>query len=66
MNKIENIENEVRSLTVVELAAFRHWFLEFDADAWDRQLEHDSTSGKLADLAKKSLSDHKSGKSTEL
>ena len=26
----------------------------------------DSASGKLAELAKKSLSDHKSGKSTEL
>ena len=31
-----------------------------------RQLERDSASGKLAELAKKSLSDHKSGKSTEL
>jgi hypothetical protein len=66
MNKIENIENEVRSLTDAELATFREWFIEFDADAWDRQLERDSASGKLAELAKKSLSDHKSGKSTDL
>ena len=66
MNKIENIENDVRSLTAAELAAFRKWFLEFDADAWDRQLERDNASGKLADLAKESLSDHNSGKSTEL
>ena len=66
MNKIENIENEVRGLTAAELAAFRKWFLEFDADAWDRQLERDNASGKLADLAKKSMSDHKSGKSTKL
>jgi len=64
MKKIENIENEVRSLTDAELAKFREWFIEFDA--WDRQLERDSASGKLAELAKKSLSDHKSGKSTEL
>ena len=66
MDKIENIENEVRNLTAAELAAFRQWFLEFDAEAWDRQLEQDSASGKLADLARKSLADHKSGKSTEL
>lgn len=66
MNKIENIENEVRGLTAPELAAFRKWFLEFDADAWDQQLERDNASGKLADLARKSLSDHKNGKSTEL
>jgi hypothetical protein len=66
MNKIENIENEIRSLTVTELAAFREWFIEFDASSWDRQLERDSASGKLAEMAKKSLADHKSGKSTEL
>ena len=66
MNKIENIEKEVRSLTEAELATFRKWFIEFDADAWDRQLERDSASGKLAELAMKSLSDHKSGKSTDL
>jgi len=66
MNKIENLENEVRSLTEAELATFRKWFIEFDADVWDRQLERDSASGKLAELARKSLSDHKSGKSTEL
>jgi hypothetical protein len=66
MNKIENIENEVRSLTATELATFREWFLEFDAATWDGQLERDSSSGKLAEMAKKSLSDHKNGKSTEL
>jgi hypothetical protein len=66
MNKIENIENEVRSLTATELSTFREWFLEFDAATWDRQLERDSASGKLAELVKKSLTDHKSGKSTEL
>jgi hypothetical protein len=65
MNKIENIENKVRNPTATELATFRAWFAEFDAEAWDRQLQRDSASGKLADLAKKSLSDHKSGKSTQ-
>jgi hypothetical protein len=66
MKKVEDIENAVRSLTDAELATFRRWFIEFDADACDRQLEKDCASGKLAELAKKSLSDHKSGKSTEL
>ena len=66
MDKIKNIEKDVRSLTARELAAFRKWFIEFDADTWDRQLERDSATGKLADLAKKSSSDHKKGKSTSL
>jgi hypothetical protein len=66
MSKIENIENEIRSLTDTELAAFREWFIEFDAETWDRQIERDSSPGRLTNLARKSISDHDSGSSTEL
>ena len=66
MTKIENIENEIRGLTDAELAAFRKWFIAFDAEAWDRQIERDSASGRLTNLAKKSISDHDAGSSTEL
>ena len=66
MSKIKNIEKEIRALTDTELAAFRKWFLEFDAENWDRQIERDGAAGRLADLAKKSPRDHKSGKSTDL
>ena len=31
MSKVENIEQEIKALTAAELAAFRKWFLEFDA-----------------------------------
>ena len=31
MSKVENIEREIRDFTPSELAAFRRWFLEFDA-----------------------------------
>ena len=66
MSKIEKIENEIRGLTDTGLAAFRQWFIEFDAEAWDRQIERDSASGRLAHLAKKSIDDHDSGSSTQL
>ena len=66
MSKVENIEKEVQALTASELAAFRKWFLEFDAEGWDRQIERDSASGRLENLAKKSIQDHESGRSTEL
>jgi hypothetical protein len=66
MSKMEKIDNEIRGLTETELAAFRRWFIEFDAEAWDRQIERDSASGRLAHLAKKSIDDHESGSSTEL
>ena len=39
VSKVENIEQEVQGLTPSELAAFRRWFLEFDAQVWDRQIE---------------------------
>jgi len=42
------------------------WFAEFDAAAWDRQLELDVKAGKLDTLADEALRDHAAGKSTEL
>jgi hypothetical protein len=65
-NRVESIEKEVASLSPDELAAFREWFAEFDADAWDRQIERDSRRGKLDSLAEEALRDHKSGESRDL
>jgi hypothetical protein len=66
MNRVENIEDQVKQLTFEELRAFRDWFVQFDADAWDRQVESDVCSGKLDDLAERALRDHRAGQSTEL
>ena len=66
MDKIEVIEKEVSQLSLSELSAFREWFFEFDAEAWDKQIECDSQSGKLDSLAANALKDFQSGKSTEL
>jgi hypothetical protein len=66
MSKVENIEQEVRELSPSELAAFRRWFLEFDAQAWDRQIEEDVRAGKLDKLADEALAAHRAGKSTPL
>jgi hypothetical protein len=66
MSKVENIEQEVKALTAAELAAFRKWFLEFDAQVWDRQIEEDVRQGKLDKLAEGALAAHRAGKSKEL
>ena len=66
MSKVENIEQEVRGLTPSELAAFRRWFLEFDAQVWDRQIEEDIREGRLDKLADEALAAHRAGKSKEL
>jgi hypothetical protein len=66
MNKVEAIEREVRSLSPEELATFRAWFLEFDADAWDRQIEEDGRAGKLDTLAEKAIEAYRAGKASPL
>lgn len=66
MSKIENIEQEVRNLSPADLADFRRWFLEFDAQAWDGQIEMDVRAGKLDKFADEALAANRAGKSKEL
>jgi hypothetical protein len=66
MSKIERIERDVQALAPNELAAFRKWFQEFDAAAWDRQIEADVRAGKLDGLADASLKASGAGKCSEL
>jgi hypothetical protein len=49
------IEAAVLRLTPSELDAFRTWFAEFDAAAWDRQIEDDVAAGRLDALANEAL-----------
>ncbi len=55
MNKVDKIRREIREFSSAELAAFRKWFSEFDAAAWDRQIEEDIRAGKLEALAERAL-----------
>jgi hypothetical protein len=55
MDKIEKIGREIREFSPSELAAFRKWFHDFDAGAWDRQIEEDVHAGKLDALAEVAL-----------
>ncbi|HUG43980.1 MAG TPA: hypothetical protein VMN76_07040 [Acidobacteriota bacterium] len=66
MSNLEAIEEKIRTLSPEELAEFRRWFVEFDAAAWDRQIERDAESGKLDAIAEEALGDHAAGKSDEL
>jgi hypothetical protein len=66
MRKIENIEHEIQGLSPSELAAFRKWFREFDAEAWDRQIEEDIQAGKLDTLADAAIKFFESGKCSEI
>lgn len=64
MTKLQVLEEEIRRLSGEEMAQLRDWFLELDADQWDRNLERDATSGKLDKVFEKSLADHRAGNSS--
>ena len=66
MSKVNEAEQLVARLTAGELAEFRRWFAAFDAEAWDRQIETDVTTGKLDSLAERALAAHVAGRSTKL
>jgi hypothetical protein len=66
MSRVESIEGQVKQLTAEELRAFRDWFAEFDADAWDQQIESDVKGGELNELAERALRDYQTGRATEL
>jgi hypothetical protein len=63
---LQEIESAVAGLTPVELSKFRAWFVDFDADLWDRQIEADVKAGRLNDLAEEALQDLREGRTTDL
>ena len=66
MTEVEKLEKRIEGLSPEELAKFRSWFIEFDARAWDRQIEADSKAGKLDRLVNSALADYKAGNSKEI
>ena len=61
MSNVEKIEQEVLALSPAELDAFRKWFIELDAEAWDRQIEEAIQAGKLDALADQGIQSFHSG-----
>jgi hypothetical protein len=66
MSTVHEIEDAVRQLPRTDLAAFRAWFAEFDAEIWDRQMEEDAAAGRLDALANQALDDLRGGRCTDL
>jgi hypothetical protein len=66
MSQIEMLEQTVKQLSPGERAAFRSWFIEFDAAEWDHQIEMDSETGKLDRLVQSAIEEHKAGKTKRI
>jgi hypothetical protein len=63
---VDDIEQAVQQLSHPDLAAFRAWFAEYDAQCWDRQFAEDVAEGRLDRLADEALADLREGRCTEL
>jgi hypothetical protein len=63
---VQQLEAAVSNLSREELAAFRKWFMEFDAQIWDKQFEEDAAAGRLDKLAEEAIADLKEGRTTLL
>jgi hypothetical protein len=66
MSTVQEIETAVRNLSQDEFSAFRDWFVEFEAAAWDRQFEADVTAGRLDSFADEALTDLREGRCRDL
>ncbi len=62
MSTVQEIEAAVRELSRHELGAFRDWFADFDAEAWDEQFKSDVQAGRLDSLAQEALADLRAGR----
>jgi hypothetical protein len=66
MSTVHEIETAVSNLSRQELLAFRNWFSEFDAVAWDKQFEQDVAAGYLDTLADEAIRDLREGRCRDL
>jgi hypothetical protein len=66
MSSVTDIESAVARLSREELARFRSWFADFDAEAWDRQFEADVAAGRLDALGDEALRDLDEGRCRDL
>ena len=66
MSTVHEIESAVQNLSRSDLSSFRNWFLEFDAEALEKQFEEDVGAGKLDALADEAIKDLREGRCTDL
>ncbi len=50
LSEVEEIEMRIRKLPQADQAQLRNWFIEFDNEAWDQQIQADFKAGKFASL----------------
>ena len=63
MSTVEEIEKAIDSLPRTEFFRLRDWMRQRFDDEWDQQFEEDAQSGRLDELARQALTEHRVGES---
>lgn len=66
MTKLEDIEKAVASLAAEQLAEFRAWFAEFEAERFDADIERGVRDGKLNGFAEQAIRDVREGRAKDV
>jgi hypothetical protein len=66
MINVEQIQTAILQLPEPDLARFRHWYEEWEANFWDKQIEQDVKSGHLDRLAQEARQEFAAHRCTEL
>ena len=66
MGNVAKIKKQIEGLSKEEFSALRKWFLEYDAEAWDREIEADLAAGRLDALMQEALEEDRKGRTTPL
>jgi hypothetical protein len=65
MTTVEDIEKAVTKLNAEQLARFRAWFEDYQAQLFDEQIERDAKAGKLDRFVAAARANHKAGRREE-
>ncbi len=66
MSRVEEIAEQLRTLSAAELRELRAWLDQFEDQAWDQQFEAEVAAGEWDARAEKAFKDHSECKSTKL
>ena len=66
MSTVEEIKSAISALSKEDYIHLRKWFSEKDWEQWDREIERDSSSGKLDFLVEEAVSEKNRGRRGKL
>ena len=66
MSRVQEIAEQMRTLSAAELRELRAWLDDYEDRTWNERFEAEVAAGKWDALAAKALRDHNEGNSTPL